>query len=36
MMDKWDYMKVKSFCTKKEIVSILKRLPVSLLAGEPG
>jgi hypothetical protein len=26
-MDKWDYMKVKSFCTEKEIVSKLKRQP---------
>jgi hypothetical protein len=26
-MDKWDYMKLKSFCTTKEIVSKLKRLP---------
>jgi hypothetical protein len=24
-MDKWDYMKLKSFCTKKEMVSKLKR-----------
>jgi hypothetical protein len=24
-MDKWDYMKLKSFCTTKEIVSKLKR-----------
>jgi hypothetical protein len=26
-MDKWDYMKLKSFCTTKEMVSKLKRLP---------
>jgi hypothetical protein len=26
-MDKWDYMKLKSFCTTKEIVSKLKRPP---------
>jgi hypothetical protein len=26
-MDKWDYMKLKSFCTKKEMVSKLKRPP---------
>jgi hypothetical protein len=26
-MDKWDYMKFKSFCTTKEMVSKLKRLP---------
>jgi hypothetical protein len=25
--DKWDYMKLKSFCTTKEIVSKLKRQP---------
>jgi hypothetical protein len=24
-MDKWDYMKLKSFCTTKEMVSKLKR-----------
>jgi hypothetical protein len=24
-MDKWNYMKLNSFCTTKEIVSILKR-----------
>jgi hypothetical protein len=27
MMDKWDYMKLKSFCTTKEIVSKLRRPP---------
>jgi uncharacterized protein YjgD (DUF1641 family) len=28
-IDKWDYVKLKSFCTKKkEIVSKLKRLPM--------
>jgi hypothetical protein len=26
-MDKWNYMKLKSFCTTKEMVSKLKRLP---------
>jgi hypothetical protein len=26
-IDKWDYMKIKSFCITKETVSILKRLP---------
>jgi hypothetical protein len=26
-MDKWDYMKLKNFCTAKEIVSKLKRPP---------
>jgi hypothetical protein len=26
-IDKWDYMKLKSSCTKKEIISNLKRLP---------
>jgi hypothetical protein len=26
-IDKWDYMKLKSFCTKKEMVSKLKRPP---------
>jgi hypothetical protein len=26
-MNKWDYMKVKSFCTTKEMVSKLKRSP---------
>jgi hypothetical protein len=26
-MDKWNYMKLKSFYTIKEIVSKLKRLP---------
>jgi hypothetical protein len=25
-MEKWDYMKLKSFCTTKEMVSKLKRL----------
>jgi hypothetical protein len=25
--DKWDYMKLKSFCTTKEVVSKLKRPP---------
>jgi hypothetical protein len=27
-MDKWDYMKLKSFCTTKEMVSKLKRPPI--------
>jgi hypothetical protein len=26
-MDKWDYMKIKSFCTTKEMISKLKRPP---------
>jgi hypothetical protein len=26
-MDKWDYIKLKGFCTTKEAVSKLKRLP---------
>jgi hypothetical protein len=25
--DKWDYIKLKGFCTTKEMVSKLKRLP---------
>jgi hypothetical protein len=28
-MDNWDYMKLKSFCTTKEMVSKLKRPPQS-------
>jgi hypothetical protein len=27
MMDKWDYIKLKNFCTTKEMVSKLKRPP---------
>jgi hypothetical protein len=27
MMDKWDYVKLKSFCTTKLVVSRLKRSP---------
>jgi hypothetical protein len=26
-MDKWDFIKLKSFCTTKEMVSKLKRTP---------
>jgi hypothetical protein len=26
-MDKWDFIKLQSFCTKKEMVSKLKRPP---------
>jgi hypothetical protein len=26
-IDKWDYMKLKSFCTMKEMVTRLKRMP---------
>jgi hypothetical protein len=26
-MDKWDFIKLKSFCTRKEMVSKLKRSP---------
>jgi hypothetical protein len=29
-MDKWDYMKLKNFCTTKEMVSKLKRPPIEL------
>jgi hypothetical protein len=29
-MNKWDYMKLKSFCTVKEMVSELKRPPTEL------
>jgi hypothetical protein len=28
-MDKWDYMKLKSFCTTKEMVSKLKGPPTN-------
>jgi hypothetical protein len=27
-IDKWDYLKLKSFCTRKEMLSILKKLPI--------
>jgi hypothetical protein len=27
-IDKWDYMKLKGFCTMKEVVSKLKRSPI--------
>jgi hypothetical protein len=27
MIDKWDYMKLKGFCTTKNLVTILKSLP---------
>jgi hypothetical protein len=27
-IDKWDYMKLKMFCTAKEMVTRLKRLPI--------
>jgi hypothetical protein len=27
-IDKWDYMKLKSFCITKEMVTKLKRLPM--------
>jgi hypothetical protein len=26
-IDKWDYLKLKSFCTTKEMVAKLRRLP---------
>jgi hypothetical protein len=29
MLDKWNYMKLKSFCTTKEMVSRLKRPPTA-------
>jgi hypothetical protein len=29
-MDKWEYMKLESFCTTKEMVSKLKKLPTVL------
>jgi hypothetical protein len=27
-IDKWDFIKLKSFCSKKEMVSKLKRTPI--------
>jgi hypothetical protein len=30
IIDKWDYTKLKSFCTTKTMVSKLKRLPTEL------
>jgi hypothetical protein len=27
-IDKWDFIKLKSFCTTKEMVSKMKRLPM--------
>jgi hypothetical protein len=29
-IDKWDFMKLKCFCTAKEMVTILKRQPTKL------
>jgi hypothetical protein len=29
-IDKWDYVKLKSFCIIKEVVSKLKKLPTEL------
>jgi hypothetical protein len=27
-MDKWDFIKLKSFCTTKEMISKLRRAPI--------
>jgi hypothetical protein len=35
-MDKWDYVKLKSFCTTKEMASKLKRPPTEWGASDKG
>jgi hypothetical protein len=35
-IDKWDYMKLKVFCTTKEMVFKLKRLPTEWQKSLPG